>query len=210
MLRHALDQHAGERLSEIEFGMEVIRSTRTSFERQILESVCIQQNTHHNILNSRSEYNRCSLPRLSTRLGDKEYKKYEKELEEEVRKEETLENRIREMRKNRNRNRRTRHQQTQPPAKRRKTGEETYTRTCRVWNPEWEEPVEQETEREDENLARTSSPRKRWEQEQEETPAPKRQKLSKIDVRYFVNQSLVTSRKQKKITGVGQWAKLNT
>ena len=153
-----------------------------------MESVCIQQNTNHNILNSRSEYNRCSLPRLSTRLGDKEYKKYEKELEEEVRKEETLENRIREMRKNRNKNRRSRHQQTQPSAKRRKTGEETYTRTCRVWNPEWEEPVEQETGKEDENLARTTHPRRRWEQEQEETPAPKRQKTSKSDIRYFLNQ----------------------
>ena len=30
---------------------------------------------HHNILNSRSEYNRCSLPRLSTQLGDAQIKK---------------------------------------------------------------------------------------------------------------------------------------
>ena len=81
LLRHALDQHEGEQLSNIKFGMEVLKYTRTSFERQILESVLIQQNTNHHILNSRSEYNRCSLPRLSTRLGDKEYKKYEQEQE---------------------------------------------------------------------------------------------------------------------------------
>ena len=43
--------------------------------RQMLESVIIQKKIHHNILNSRSEYNRCSLPRLSTRLGEKKYKK---------------------------------------------------------------------------------------------------------------------------------------
>ena len=98
MLRHALDKHEGEKLNEIKFGMEVMRFTRTSFERQILESVLIQQNINHHILNSRSEYNRCSLPRLSTRLGDKEYKKYEKELEEAKQKEESLESRIRDMR----------------------------------------------------------------------------------------------------------------
>ena len=58
-----------------------------------------------------------------------------------------------------------------------------------IWNPEWEEPVEQETAREDDQLARTRTSRKRW--KQEETPAPKRQKLSKSDIRYFVNQPLV-------------------
>ena len=78
MHRHTLDKNEGEELGWIKFGMEVIKFTRTFFERQILESVCIQQNTKHNLLNSRSEYNRCSLPRLSTRLGDKEFKKYEK------------------------------------------------------------------------------------------------------------------------------------
>jgi hypothetical protein len=132
-LRHALDQHEGEKLSDVRFGMEIIKNTRTSFERQILESVCIQQNTHHHILNSRSEYNRCSIPRLSTRLGDKEYKKYEKGLEEEKEKEEMMEKRIREMRKMRNKNRKPRSQQTNPAPKRRKTGQKTFTRTCSSW-----------------------------------------------------------------------------
>ena len=54
MLRHALDQHEGEPLARVRFGMEIIKQTRTSFERQILESVI-----------------------MSTRLGEKEYKKYE-------------------------------------------------------------------------------------------------------------------------------------
>ena len=79
MLRHALDRHEGEKMKEIRFGMIVLQFTKTSFERQILESVTIQQNRHHHILNSRMEYNRCSIPRLSTRLGDREYKQYEKE-----------------------------------------------------------------------------------------------------------------------------------
>ena len=33
MLRHALDKHEGEELGGIRFGMEVIKFTRTSFER---------------------------------------------------------------------------------------------------------------------------------------------------------------------------------
>ena len=72
MLQHVLDQHEEEPLSRVRFGMEIVKQTRTSWERQFLESVTIQQSTKHNILNSRSEYNRCSLQRLSTRLGEKE------------------------------------------------------------------------------------------------------------------------------------------
>ena len=110
--------------------------------------MCIQQNTSHNLLNSRSEYNRCSLPRLSTRLGDKEFKKYERVLEEAKMKEEDLERRIREMRKTRNRNRKTRSQLTNPPPKRRKTGEDLYSNTCSNWEPGCEEaPHGQPTER---------------------------------------------------------------
>ena len=110
----------------MKFGMLVIKFTRNSFERQILESVCIQQNTSHNIFNSRSEYN-SSLPRLSIRLGDKEFKKYEKELENAKQKEEELERRIQEMRKTRSKNRKTRTKQINAPPKRRKTGQNSYS-----------------------------------------------------------------------------------
>ena len=53
-------------------------------------------------MNSRSEYNRCSLPRLSTQVGENEYKKYSNELLEEKKQEETLEKKIRQLRKERN------------------------------------------------------------------------------------------------------------
>jgi hypothetical protein len=160
--------------------MEIIKYTRTSFERQILESVCIQQNTHHHILNSRSEYNRCSVPRLSTRLGDKEYKKYEKKLEEEKLKEEALEKRIREMRKDRNKNRKTRTQQTNPPAKRRKMSDKTFTRINSSWVTESElQEVECDgsmTEKRKEKL---------------KNPAPKRIKLAQEDIRNFLTRNTV-------------------
>ena len=124
ILKHFLDQHEGEKIEDLDFRMQVMRYTRTAFQRQILESVLIQENRDHHILNSRSEYNRCSLPRLSTKMGDKEFKQWEKEIEEESRKDEMLEDRIKEMRKTRNKangkNRGNRPTKDQPAKKRRR------------------------------------------------------------------------------------------
>ena len=76
MLRHLLEMHENEERSKVEFGMKVLRYTRSSFERQILESVLIQGSRDHQILNRRAEYNRCVIPRLVTKLGEKEMKKW--------------------------------------------------------------------------------------------------------------------------------------
>ena len=84
MLKHAIINHPGQDILDVKFGMKVVQFCKSSFERQILESVVIQKERNdHNILNSRAEYNRCSLPRLTTQLGDQELKKYEKKLEED-------------------------------------------------------------------------------------------------------------------------------
>ena len=56
----------------IEFGMRILNSTRTAFERQIQESVLIQKSRHHKIMNNKAEYNRCALPRLTAKLGEKD------------------------------------------------------------------------------------------------------------------------------------------
>ena len=56
--------------------MRVVQYTRTALEHQVLESVLIQEKgKRHIIMNSKSEYSRRSIPRLTTKLGDKEYKK---------------------------------------------------------------------------------------------------------------------------------------
>ena len=71
-------------MDEIKFGMRVRRYARSALERQILESVMIQEERkNHLIKNSRSEYNRCSLPRLTARLGMKEYDKEKMKQQEE-------------------------------------------------------------------------------------------------------------------------------
>jgi hypothetical protein len=58
--------------------MTILKSTKTAFERQILESVIIQKNRNHRLMNNKAEYNRCALPRLTTKLGEKELLKWRK------------------------------------------------------------------------------------------------------------------------------------
>ena len=80
-------------------------SAKSAFERQVGESVLIQQEvSRHRILNSKSEYNRCALPRLTTKLGAEEFEEWKKELKEEKLKEEDLDKKIRVLRKQRNKN----------------------------------------------------------------------------------------------------------
>ena len=97
ILRHLLDQHEEEETEweTIRFGMKIIRNTRTAFERQILESVEIQKARSQNILNNKSEYNRCALPRLTAKLGERDLQKWREEDKEELEKEASIEEKIR-------------------------------------------------------------------------------------------------------------------
>ena len=115
MLKHIVGEHSGQDMAEVEFGRRVLRFTQLSSERQIKESVVIQgERQKHNLLNSRTEYNQCSLPRLCTQVGEGEYKQYGKELEEEKKYVETIQNKRTTQRKNQGKiapNKRTRSQQ---------------------------------------------------------------------------------------------------
>jgi hypothetical protein len=120
LLKHIVDIHENENPAEIEFGLKVLKYTKSSFERQILESVVIQQERHHNLLNSKAEYNRSAVPRLTSKMGENQFKKWGEEEEKEKEKNEELENRIRVMRKERNKERRQPGMHCQPAEKRRK------------------------------------------------------------------------------------------
>ena len=52
------------------FKMEVLRSHRSALTRQIHEAVLIQLNEDQ-VLNSKGQYNRCQLPRLTVRMGER-------------------------------------------------------------------------------------------------------------------------------------------
>ena len=78
LLKHILDVHEKEQITNVKFGIKVLSYTQSSFERQILESVIIKKERHHHLLNPKAEYNRSAVPRLATKIGDKQYKKWEK------------------------------------------------------------------------------------------------------------------------------------
>ena len=83
MLRHMVMRHEGEEFEKVKWGMNVLSFKRTPFERQLEEAVLItRESDNHEILNSKSEYNQCTLPRLVTRLGDTEREL--KELEQQI------------------------------------------------------------------------------------------------------------------------------
>ena len=97
ILRHLLDQHEEEEQEwdNIRFGMKIIKNTRTAFERQILESVEIQKARTQKILNNKSEYNRCAIPRLTAKLGERELQNWREEDKEELEREASIEEKIR-------------------------------------------------------------------------------------------------------------------
>ena len=164
MLKHCIGVHENSDMGEIQFGMKVIQYSKSSFERQIRESVQIQaERKDHHLLNSRSEYNRCSVPRLSAQMGDSEYKKVEKEIEEEKRKEEKLEYKIRQMRKEKTKARLPPTKASGPAKKRRKLETTEYVTIEEIWGePEYTEPEKRKdtTEQEQESKRqRTTGPR---------------------------------------------------
>jgi hypothetical protein len=75
--------------------MKILKHTRTAFQRQILESVIIQRERKHHLMNNKAEYNRCALPRLTAKLGEKELEKWREVDKEEMRKEASIEEKIR-------------------------------------------------------------------------------------------------------------------
>merc|ERR1711954_224853 len=74
MLKHYLAAHKEEEMEKMTFGMRIVKECRTAFNRQIAESVEIQNNSEHHLLNSKSEYNRCALPRLTAKMGEESTK----------------------------------------------------------------------------------------------------------------------------------------
>ena len=102
ILKYHLDVHESEEIDPNRFGFKVIKFTKTSFERQILESVKLQENIHHHLLNSKAEYNRCAIPWLTTKIGEKDYTRWGEDEKEEKIREFQLEEKIRKLRKMRN------------------------------------------------------------------------------------------------------------
>ena len=175
MLRHLVEMHGGEERSKVEFGVKVLRYTRSSFERQILESVLIQSKRSHHIMNNRAEFNRCAIPRLVTKLGERELKQWREEDKEMQNKEERVEEQIRMMKKERNRNR-AGIQRKAPNPKRQKLDEDgERSQDDQQVRKQWIIP---ETEK-----------RKWGEKEEKERCMNEPKRLKKDDIRFFMKCS---------------------
>ena len=64
-LKHIIQKHM-ENPNDVEFRMKILSSHFTAFNRQITEAVKINRNKGTYLLNSKSEYNRSSLPSIKT------------------------------------------------------------------------------------------------------------------------------------------------
>ena len=127
MLVHMLEHHPDQDFGEVKWAMSIIEHPRTAFTRQIKEASLIQKERgNHHILNSRAEWNQCALPRLTTRMGDQEMKDWEKEISEERKKEEILEEKVRIFRKSKLKARLETGNAQKNPSKRRKTNDTNY------------------------------------------------------------------------------------
>ena len=75
-----------KKLGEVRFQMKIVQRYRSAFERQIGESIHINSNLRRgvNLLNSKNEYNRCSIPRLgiSNESQEELVERFEEEKEE--------------------------------------------------------------------------------------------------------------------------------
>ena len=98
MLRHLIGEHEDEedKWESIEFGMKILKTARSAYNRQVCESVLIQQErSKHHLMNSKSEYNRCALPRLTSKMGEVDLEKWREADKEEMRQEASIEEKVR-------------------------------------------------------------------------------------------------------------------
>ena len=131
-----VEDHPGEEFKNVKWGMFILKYMKSAFERQIEEAVRIQEGAEPGeILNSKAEYNQSALPRLVTRLGDreKEMKEWEKEKLIEKEKENKLEEKIRQLRKQNNKIRLQTEKNHQPKKKQRT--ETNYISIRDTWGP---------------------------------------------------------------------------
>ena len=69
-LRHAVEHHPTVPPESLKFCMKILSCHKSAFERQIREAVMIDINAGPNLMNSKLEYSRCAIPKMSINLGN--------------------------------------------------------------------------------------------------------------------------------------------
>ena len=57
---------------DVDFRIKILTTHKSAFERQIREAVLIEHFAGPLLLNSKMEYNRCSIPKIVMKLGNRE------------------------------------------------------------------------------------------------------------------------------------------
>ena len=85
MLKHYLACHRDMKMCDVKLGMKVRNSFRSALERQIGEAVAIdiEKRRGKQLMNSKSEYNRCTIPRITTKSIKETMEETEKEMADE-------------------------------------------------------------------------------------------------------------------------------
>ena len=74
MLKHCVIYHPDLDPRKVEFKMKILSSHSSAFERQIREAVLINKYSGVRSMNSKLEYNRCSIPTMLMKTGNKDVK----------------------------------------------------------------------------------------------------------------------------------------
>ena len=67
MYKHVVNEHGGERVN---FSMKVVSCHDKPLSRQLEEAVLIEEEKESSLMNSKSEFNRCRIPRISIMMGN--------------------------------------------------------------------------------------------------------------------------------------------
>ena len=87
MLKHYLIYHKNMKRNEMRFGMRLRSSFRSPLDRQVGEAIAIDRESRKGtvIMNSKSEYNRCTIARINTK-SNKDFREENEREEEKERK----------------------------------------------------------------------------------------------------------------------------
>ena len=100
VLKHYLKFHDGEDPEEMKMGMKIHSFRNLAFERQVAEAVTIQQiQKNHHLMNSKSEYRACNIPRITIKMGDTEMYEETERRRREQKEDDELEQRIKTMKR---------------------------------------------------------------------------------------------------------------
>ena len=85
LLKHYLIFHKDIKMEEMKYGMRIRSVFQNCLERQVGEALVIdiEQRKKITLMNSKSEYNRCKLPRISTRNHSEHWREEKEESEED-------------------------------------------------------------------------------------------------------------------------------